>query len=342
VHLAWEGGKLGSWALPPTSAAVTVGTGWSGRLHHDGGPVPDGSGRLLALARRPLAVEAYPASYFDPARVGPRTVADDVVLVFGADGRVEREARLSDVLPTSRIGYGSLEPTAEGWADWAHANSVEWQPDGATLVSLRHQDLVLTLEADGAIRWLFGHDVNLTPELSSLRLRPVGEVTHPWHPHGAHLGPVGPGGERLLTLFDNGNEQAAPFTGAPRIRDPALLESRVMGYAIDEAAGTAREAWSFQHPDGPLFSEAVGDADQLDGGRVLAVWGFLDRGPDGALNLEAGLGRRSVRVVELAPPVEGEPGPARRRWELLLASRREDNPWGWSGARAQRLDLAAP
>ncbi len=340
VRYRWDGVELGSWAVAPGSAATLVDTPWRGSLHHDGGFLPDGSGRLLALARTPIEVPDYPASYDDPSLTRARAVADDVVLLFGADGAVEREVHLSSFLPTSRVGYGSLDTTPEGWGDWAHANAVEWQPDGSTLLSLRHQDLVVKLDPAGAPAWLLGHDVNLTPELQALRLQPVGEVFFPWHQHGTHLGPERKDGTRLLTLFDNGNDRAAPFTGVPRETEPSRLSSRVVGYSVDEAERTVREEWSFQHPSGPMYSEAVGDADQLPNGEVLAVWGYVERRPDGRLNTDVGDGRRSVWVVQIAPPPpDTGAGGAELVWELVLTSNGADNRWGWAGARVQRVRL---
>ncbi|MEQ1502082.1 MAG: aryl-sulfate sulfotransferase [Myxococcota bacterium] len=327
VRYDWDGTEVGEWS------AATLGTAIADDLHHDVIEVePD---HYVALGRTPISVPDYPASYDDAAATVARTVADDVVVEFLADGTVIDETRLTALLPLRRIGYDSLSTTIEGWADWAHANAVLRDTDGSLVVSLRHQDAIVKIDpaagtGAGAVRWVFGYPENWPAELAAKRLQPVGPVRWPYHQHGPHLT-----ADRRLLVFDNGNWQAAPYTGDPPIVDPVLLRSRVAQFTIDEDAGTVREDWSFDAPDGgTLFSEAVGDADPLPNGHVLSSWGFLDRLPDGTSNADAGVGERSVRVIELDPDAAG--GPAQVH-ELYLWTAAADNPHGWTGYRAERI-----
>lgn len=331
VSYGWDGVARATYSVGPGGLPVTE----AKLLHHDAVVVPGEPDHLVALGRETMAVPDYPADYDDPVPTAPRAVADDVIVDFRTDGTVIRETRLSELLSVHRIGYDSLSTTVDGAADWAHANAVLWD-DGAYVVSLRHQDAIVKLDpVSGAIRWILGHPDNWSPELAALRLQPVGDVRWTYHQHGPHLGPVGPTGERSLVVFDNGNWQAAPWTGVPPVVDPDELQSRVAMFAIDEEARTVREVWSFDAPDGGrLFSEAVGDADMLPGGHVLSTWGFLDRLPDGTSTVAAGLGARTVRVIELDP---GAPADQAQVSELYLWTDRADNDQGWTGYRADRI-----
>lgn len=331
ARYGWDGIERQRWAL----GAGQVEARHARVLHHDAGVVP-GLDRIVALGRAPLQVAAYPADYDDPEITEARVVSDDVVVVFGTDGAVEREYRLSERWPMRRIGYDSLSTTIDGGADWAHANAILWD-DGEVLLSLRHQDALVKLDAAGEVRWILANDANWPPDLAARRLTPVGELAWPYHQHGPWLGPVDADGERVLLVYDNGNHQASPWTGEERVTDP---RSRVVQYRIDEAARTVRQDWVFDEPGGgALFSGAVGDVDLLPGGTVLSTWGFLDRLPDGQSNEALGLGRRSARILELDPT---DPGDVRQIWELYLSNDAVDNAMGWTVYRAQRIPSLDP
>ncbi|HHO51673.1 MAG TPA: hypothetical protein ENK18_12565 [Deltaproteobacteria bacterium] len=332
----WDGLPGPSFAVGATPGRVSIATRGGGNLHHDVVPIPDGSGALVALGRYPLAVEGWPASYDDPAITTDRIVAADYVMVLDRDGGVLDEIDIGALIPIDRIGYDSLGSTIEGWADWAHANAVI--PDGDQLiVSLRQQDAVIAFDPVlEQVRWILGHPDGWPPELEERLLEPVGPLSWPWHQHAPMLGTDTPGGLRRLVLFDNGNHQAAPFTDTPPITDPRLLHSRVVAYLIDEAAGTVQQDWSFEHSavaGGTLFSGAVGDADWLEGGTVLSTWGFLEADADRTPNPELGLGRYTIRIIEL------DPSDLQEVWHLLLASDRADHPQGWTAYRAERIGV---
>ncbi|MEQ1566053.1 MAG: aryl-sulfate sulfotransferase [Myxococcota bacterium] len=339
IHYAWDGTELESWSLNDARDPTTVVDALDAlHLHHDVQPFPDDAEKFAALARFPLTVPDYPQSYVDPGDTAQTEVAIDVVVEFAADGTVLSETRLDELIPIHRIGYGSTGPegqTADGLADWAHANAVVHDGD-EYIVSLRHQDAILKIdpraEGDARLKWILGYPDNWPADLKQKLLTPLGDLRWTYHQHGPRLTTDGPGGERRLMVFDNGNCQAAPYTDEPCELSITKLRSRVVQFSIDESAGTVRQDWAFDQPSGgTLYSSAVGEAEPLPNGNVLSVWGFLVAMPDGTPNADAGVGDTSVRIIELAP--EG----AHEVEQLYVTSDRAVNDKGWTGSRAERV-----
>jgi hypothetical protein len=332
VKYAWDGTELGSWSL--SERGVRVQAEIAEAFHHDVQPFPDDPDRLVGIGRVEQQVAAYPTAYDDPIPRAPSQVSVDVLVEFDTTGAVTGEWPLDSLIPVDRIGYGSLgEPFGGTGADWSHANAVVFDgPD--YLWSLRHQDAILKLDpATGALVWILGYPENWPPDLEAKRLQPVGDVRWPYHQHGPHLLPEGPSGEKRLVVFDNGNFQAAPWTGEVPLWFPAdvhQLRSRVLGYTIDEAAGTVSQFLDFEK--GSLYSDAVGEAEGLPNGHVLSTWGFLTMLPDGSSNRSAGLGEHSVRVIEIDPATGAEVE------ELYLSTAADDDAEGWTGYRSGRIE----
>jgi hypothetical protein len=125
-----------------------------------------GTGNLLGLSSERRVFAGYPTSEIDPTpQSGPVGVGGDVVVEVAPDGTVVRRISLFDVLDPYRIGYGSFG--TGNWSplyqvqtlDWSHGNAVTPDPAGGYLVSLRHQDAVVKLDAGGALVWILGpHD----------------------------------------------------------------------------------------------------------------------------------------------------------------------------------------
>jgi hypothetical protein len=333
VRYDWDGTPLKTWSIADDTADVHIGATWADTLHHDVQPFPDDPTRFAALSRFGLEVPDYPASYDDPALTAPEVVAIDTLLVFDDQGVVSTEVRLDELVPLDRIGFDSLEDTFEGRADWAHSNAIVHDGDDF-LVSLRHQDAIVKIDpAANEIEWILGYPENWTADLEAKRLQPVGELRWPYHQHGPRLLPTdGPNGERRLVVFDNGNWQAAPYTGEPPVTDERQLRSRVVQFTIDEQAKTIRQDWQFDSPSGGrLFVEAVGEADPLPNGHVLSAWGLLFTLPDGTPNAEAGLADRSVRIIEIDPETVTEVE------QLYVSTPRAANSKGWTGYRSDRI-----
>jgi len=305
-------------------------------------PVPDASflhhevlrtddGRLLALDHVALDVPDLPADYDDLGTLGPATIADDRVLELDDAGNVLQAWSLAERLPTSRISFDSLEPApALGTAlDWAHANAIEPDDDGGMVVSLRHQDALVKLDAKGDVAWILGDPAGWPSPWSDQLLAADGPVVWPYHQHAPELRREADGLHVLL--FDNVNQGHTPYTASDGERPSRLVE-----YVVDEVAGTVRQAWSFELDDeGPLAAIALGDADHVADGHVLGVWGLLTA-EDGTPNGQRGRGNLSARIAEVDPTTDTVV------FDLRIGSIRSTSTDGWSVYRAARLPRLHP
>ncbi|MFZ5479401.1 MAG: aryl-sulfate sulfotransferase [Myxococcota bacterium] len=215
---------------------------------------------------------------------GEDVAADGVVELDEATGATEVVWSAWDTLPTDEI-----DPALrfyEDDVDWTHANAlVHDADDDRYWVSLHNLDaLVLVDPGSGEIVHRFGEgpsDVALT----------AGEPFH--GQHGPALVPEG------FVVFDNGD----PTTGS--------LASRAVEYAVDEAAGTWREVWSFAG-DRALWSPFLGNVERLGDESTLVNWGGAGRlsrvGPDGSVGWQADveLGA-ALGFAHVVPDVGGAP-----------------------------------
>lgn len=261
---------------------------------------------FVTLTKRSVYSEAYPRSEFDPRITGPATLEDVGVVVFRRDGSAEAPLWYGDALDTGRIGFDSLDRVGLGY-DWVHGNAVVPLPDGGWLASARHQDALFALDADGGLRWILaspaGWSEPFVPFLLALDGAPF------YHQHGPSLDAAG-----NVYVFDNHNDGHDPYEPAPTLPP----ESRVVSFAVDEAAGTATQRFAWRHPE-HLLSEALGNATALPGGTVLACYGFLDA-EDGQRNVDRGLGKKISRIVEIDPD-RAEPVSDLRFWYPADVSR---------------------
>jgi len=289
------------------------------RFHHELWPTDDGG--FVSLSMSTMTVDGFPTRY-DLTEWGTDVrVQDHAVVEVTADGQVLSQWSLAEVLDPERIGYGSLviEPAGR---DWLHANAVIVDPsDGGFIVSLRHQDAVVKLGADGALRWILGTPSGWQEPWSDAVLQPVGDFDWHFHQHAVHLASDG-----SLVMMDNGNMGRTPYdepTG-----DNA--RSRVVAYAVDEAAHTVEQLWAWEPPD-QLYSEAMCDADPLPGtDEVLAVFGFLQSEADSS-NIDLGWGHRSARLMLFEPDL-AEPS-----LDIRVRSDHAAEPEGWQTYRAEWL-----
>jgi hypothetical protein len=155
--------------------------------------------------------------------------------------------------------------------DYVHGNSLEATPDGAILISSRHLNEVTKISREtGEIVWRLGGWKNQFRFAND----PIGFSRQ----HDARILP----GDRL-TLFDNGNHHAPPF-------------SRAVEYEIDEKKMTATLVWQYRH--GPeVFSPATGSVQRLRNGHTLIGWGidgpaFTEVTPDAKVVAEMRFGPR--------------------------------------------------
>lgn len=290
---AWEmdltGQFLRHWktSLAPTTTA-SVALPWT-NLHHELFPLADGS--MLSLSAATAHADLYPLSYDDPTPVAPAVIADDHAVRFDGSGAVLGDLPLSSVLDTARIGFGSLTPLSLGF-DWVHANAVVPWGEGGILVSARHQDALVAIDAQGGLSWILGDPSGWDAAFAPYLLTATPGTTWMYHQHGPDVDEQG-----NIVVFDN-----RMFTHTPYEPEPdEVPASRVVAYAVDETARTVDELWSWSPPDGPLLSNALGNAAWMPAtGHVLADFGFLD-GEGDVLNEAVGRGRKHVRILEIDP-----------------------------------------
>lgn len=260
-------------------------------LHYDILPTDDDS--FFSLVYDSFEVDEYPLSAEEPEVMpNPQTLRDMVVVEVGFDGALRNRWPMSERLDPGRISFSSHDPSRDG-LDWAHSNAVAHDPDGGVLVSSRHQDAVVSLDEEGDVRWILSNPDGWREPWASLRLQPVGDVQWPSHQHAPHVSDDG-----VLVMFDNGNHRSTPY--APE--EELAPTTRIVGYRVDAEAFTVEQVFSFEETvNGPLYSNALGDADpQPQTGNVLATYSMLDQDGDGR-NIDAGRGRLTVRLIEFAP-----------------------------------------
>lgn len=320
IPMSWLGVEDGGYTTAPTPPDGRVFVDAPGRFHHD--YVRRGDGSIYALSSRTLEVEDYPLDYTLEPR-GPATIVDGGIHHFAADGRTLGTLFLSDVLPTGRIAFDSLQPGVGGGLDWCHDNALALHPDGDLLVSLRHQDAVVKLDPDsGAIDWILGTPDNWPPSHQPYLLTPSPGLEWPFHQHAVQVADDG-----VIWLFDNGNYGVSPGPGV-EIPDESTLRSRVVGYRVDPGARTVEQV-AERMPEPSLFAYAVGDVELLaDGGRV-GHFGMVFR-EEGVANEALGRGVSSIRLIEW--DAAGE-----EVWHLHLDTDPAVVPGGWTSYRSERF-----
>ena len=90
-------------------------------IHHEISNKADGG--FLSLHADTVDVDAYPVSEDEPDVFEPATIREDWILSINEDLVLEEKWLLSELLPTSRIGYGSISrDTSLKPHDWTHSN----------------------------------------------------------------------------------------------------------------------------------------------------------------------------------------------------------------------------
>lgn len=289
-------------------------------FHHE--MVPTADGGFWSLQNLPIEVDAFPLSEDQLFDFAPATIADEVVVRYDAEGTLLDEWSMASLLATERVGYHSHLLTEKGY-DWGHGNALVPLDDGGFVVSLRHQDAVVAVDAQGSVDWILANPDGWPAELEALRLQPEDpDMVWPYHAHGVKVE-----GD-LVYLFDNGNEwRSNPYT---QDRQPGGLVSRLVAYRIDPVAMTVEQLWEVVDEE-TMFSKAMGNAQLLPTtGHVLGTYPYQP-GIAGVLNDEAGLGEQVTRVIEWDLAED------RLVWGLDLTDAVEDAPAGWLADRATRI-----
>ena len=321
------GGTLVDGAVP-----VAVDT-----FHHD--VFPTSNGHLTALTTEVRLLDRFPLQMARPTRsYGPAQVIGDVVIELSPEGKVVNRWPLHDLLDSRRISYSSHDNFWEsrgygdvpgGTMDWTHANAVVRDPrDGGIVLSLRHQDAVVKIDAaTSEIKWILGTRAGWRAPLLDKVLRPTERIVWQFHQHGVKFTPHG-----TLLMFDNGNFRAIP---PARKVPPTAAYSRAVEYEIDEEAMTATQVWTYGGPgsDDRFYSPYLGDADWLpQTGNVLITDGAHVTDARGRQVDEPPGDTQWARIVEVT-----HEQPGRIVWELAIDDRQSRPSFGWSVYRAERL-----
>ena len=236
------------------------------QMHHELYPLERGG--FLTLHAEQVEVPEYPVSVDEPDVLEPATIRADRILLTDEDYQLVRSWSLADILPTERIGFGSVSNSQNAPVhDWSHSNGIIQDPDdNGMIVSVRHQDALVKLTNNGNLKWILANPSGWPDAWRPFLLGNPEGALFPFHQHAPAIDEEG-----RLWVFDNGNHRTTPYN------DPEEEEeySRVVAYEIDEEAMEFREALSFdQSSTGRLYSGALGDADWLPHlGAVLSVWG---------------------------------------------------------------------
>ncbi|MCA9490595.1 MAG: aryl-sulfate sulfotransferase [Myxococcales bacterium] len=298
----------------PDGAAGTIRVLVPG-FHHEAAFEADGS--FWTFHQSVAEVPEFPISELTPTVLRPATIKSDTVIHVAPDGTVLGRWPLHEIFPTSRIGYDSLE-------DWTHANAIVPLPDeDAFLVSMRHQDTVARVrQSTSAVEWVLANHDGWPSEWADRLLEPVGSpFAWQYHQHAPFLASDG-----SLFLFDNGNNgRTTPYSRDPL---PIPLTSRLVQYRVDPVAMTVEQGFSQAFGDPALWSKALGNADVLPiSGHVFGTFAYLYR-EEGVDNLDAGLGARTVRLIEV------DPATGVTQWDVRVKGAVQDVPTGYQIDRA--------
>ncbi|MCH8917462.1 MAG: aryl-sulfate sulfotransferase [Proteobacteria bacterium] len=302
------------------------------RNSHTVGVLPGGN--LLLLSTETREYPDWPGSDTDPtAATETATLVGDVVAEVAPDGRIEQSWRMLDLIDPYRISYGSRR---DHWADrgipdsfdWAHANCAGYDAaDDSILVSLRTQDCIVKFSrATGELKWILGSPNNWRAPWAEKLLTPAGPLDWQYHQHDCSVTPAG-----TVLCFDNGNHRATPF-------DPKMPEadcySRAVEFAVDQAAGTVRQVWSYgETPGQRLFGCFQGGAYRLpQTGNTFITYGGIAT-LDGVPSGDNAHGLNRARLIEVSPGGEVV-------FDLWVDSGDRDPPFSLSVFRAEHIPEA--
>ncbi len=237
---------------------------------------------------------------------------EDFILEITPEGVQLKQWDLKDFLDENRTAWDdNLDDLP---VDWAHANSVVYDPsDNTIIVSCRLQGAI-KIGYDDAIKWIIGPhrgwgqnrrgedlnqfllqalDADGNPIMDTAVLD--GVANHPdfewnWYQHAVDKLPNGD-----FILFDNGDKRN--FTGDERY-------SRAVQYRVDESNKTIQQIWDYGKERGLFaYSFIVSDVDRLDNGNILFAPGHRVNNMNG----EGG------KLIEINPETDEEV------WEVEIA-----------------------
>jgi hypothetical protein len=261
---------------------------------------------------------------------GNARVVGDVIMEFSPEGTLVNQWKLLDLLDPYRLCYGSCSGywRSRGFPDsndWCHANAITHDAsDDSILVSLRTQDCIVKFDRkSGELKWILGDHGNWRAPWSAKLLKPVGAVAWQYHQHDCSVTPAG-----TILCFDNGNYRATPFGK----KMPAQQSySRAVEYAVDEAAMTVCQVWSYgEGPGEGLYACFQGGACRLPtSGNTFITYGGVCT-IDGVPTDDNVNGFCRSRLIEVTPDKEVV-------FDLWIDSSASDNPMPLSSFRSEHL-----
>jgi hypothetical protein len=251
--------------LDGTTSTVNLSDSTIAEFHHD---LVSGKTGLLAEVDR---------------LVDGTTILGSVLAEIDTDGHVLKQWDLGAIFRAT-MSAGGDDPSGfvRDGADWFHMNSAIYSPADDSLIVSSRENFVVKLDyQSGRIRWLLG-DPNKYwyvgyPSLRALALN----LTSGKMPIGQHSLSIAPDGK--LMLFNNGTASFSNPPGTPAGLNPGF--SAVSKYAIDEAARTAAEVWTYEH-NRDLWSDICSSAYQVSQGSYL-------------INYSTAYGRTRAKLVGL-------------------------------------------
>ena len=177
--------------------------------------------------------------------VGDMKVLETLLAEIDTDGHVLKQWDMAAIVRAAMLAGGDdLSGFVRDDADWFHMNSAIYNPADDSLIVSSRENFVVKLDyGSGRIRWLLGDPSKYWyvryPSLRALALT----LTSGKAPVGQHAVSIAPDGN--LMLFNNGTASFNQPPGTPPGTNPGF--SAVSKYAIDEAARTAAEVWTYEH-----------------------------------------------------------------------------------------------
>lgn len=199
----------------------------------------------------------------------------DLNVEFGADGALLQQWSVSQILSDYMRANGD-DPTlfVRPGVDWWHQNSQLYDPSDDSLILSSRENFVMKIDhATGAIRWILGDTTKYWHTFASLRAKALTLVGDGLAPVGQHALSIAPDGS--LLMFNDG----LGSTNVPLGQSPGISRtySAVSDYVIDEAAGTATNAWNYLHQPS-YFSPICSSVKQMPDQSMLIDYSYMDNG----------------------------------------------------------------
>jgi hypothetical protein len=297
--------------------------------HHRINMFPNGNLLLMTAEVREFA--DWPLRDDEPdAPRGKARVVGDIILEVSPTGKIINRWAMLDMLDPYRLSYGSCsaywhQRGIPDSFDWCHANAVFHDAsDDTIMVSLRTQDCILKFSREtGNIKWILGDPGNWRTPWSDKLLRPVGDLSWQYHQHDCSVTPSG-----TILCFDNGNNRATPFNA--KMPD-AESYSRIVEFAVDDAAMEVRQVWSYgDRDDEKLYGCYQGGAYRLPrtGNTFMNYGGVCSI--DGVPTSDNRKGFCRARLMEVTPEKDVV-------FDMWIDGSNEDPPVSLSSFRSEYL-----